>query len=117
MNFLALALDAATNTTGAGTGAGNTGLGGIAPIITLVAMVVIFYFFIMRPQKKKQKEEEKMRNNLQIGDEIVTIGGIHGKIVSLKEDSFVLESIVDKSKMKFERWAIQQNLTVHDEEK
>ena len=113
MNFLFLTLDAATNTTGTP----NPMQSGITSIIMLVAMVAIFYFFIMRPQKKKQKEEEKMRNNLQIGDEIVTIGGIHGKIVSLKEDSFVLESIVDKSKMKFERWAIQQNLTVHDEEK
>ena len=113
MNFLFLTLDAATNTTGAQ----NPATSGIMSIVMLVAMVVIFYFFIMRPQKKKQKEEEKMRNNLQVGDEIVTIGGIHGKIVSLKEDSFVLESIVDKSKMKFARWAIQQNLTVHDEEK
>ena len=116
MHFLFLTLDAATNTTGAQNPATN-GISGIMPIVMLVAMVVIFYFFIMRPQKKKQKEEEKMRNNLQVGDEIVTIGGIHGKIVSLKEDSFVLESIVDKSKMKFARWAIQQNLTVHDEEK
>ena len=89
----------------------------IYSIVLMVAMVAIFYFFIMRPQKKKQKEEEKMRNDLQIGDEIVTIGGIYGKIVSLKEDSFVLESVVDKSKTKFARWAIQQNLTVHDENK
>ena len=86
------------------------------PIIMLVVMIAIFYFFIMRPQKKKQKEEEKMRNNLQIGDTILTIGGVYGKIVSLKEDSFVIESIVDKSKIKFARWAIQQNLTVHDED-
>ncbi len=85
-------------------------------IIMLVVMIAVFYFFIMRPQKKKQQEEEKMRNNLQIGDEILTIGGIYGKIVSLKEDSFVIESLVDKSKLKFARWAIQQNLTVHDEE-
>lgn len=89
----------------------------IFSIVLMVAMVAIFYFFIMRPQKKKQKEEEKMRNDLQIGDEIVTIGGVYGKIVSLKEDSFVLESVVDKSKTKFARWAIQQNLTVHDENK
>jgi len=112
MDFLFLTLDTATN----GAGAANP-TSGIMSIVMLVAMVVIFYFFIMRPQKKKQKEEEKMRNNLQIGDEIVTIGGIYGKVVSLKEDSFVIESIVDKSKMKLARWAIQQNLTVHDEEK
>lgn len=113
MDFLFLTLTAATD----GATTQNPATSGIMSIVMLVAMVVIFYFFIMRPQKKKQKEEEKMRNNLQIGDEIVTIGGVHGKIVSLKEDSFVMESIVDKSKLKFARWAIQQNLTVHDEEK
>ena len=86
-------------------------------LIMIAVMVLVFWLFIIRPQKKKQKEEEKMRNDLQIGDEIVTIGGIYGKIVSLKDDSFVLESITDKSKQKFARWAIQQNLTVHDEQK
>ena len=87
------------------------------PIIMFVmlgAMVLVFWLFIIRPQKKQKKEEEKMRNELSIGDEIVTIGGIYGRIVSIKEDSFVMESVADKSKYKFAKWAIQQNLTVHD---
>lgn len=84
-------------------------------IIYAVIFVAIFYFMIFRPQKKKKKEEEKLKNSLQVGDEIVTIGGFHGKIVSLKEDSIVIESVLDHSKQKLERWAIQQNLTVHDD--
>ena len=115
MNFLLLTADAAANASGAAAAKGS--MMSWSSIIMLVAMVAIFYFFIMRPQKKKQKEEEKMRNDLQIGDEIVTIGGIYGKIISIKDDSFVLESITDKSKQKFAKWAIQQNLTVHDENK
>ena len=83
-------------------------------LVMLGAMVLVFWLFIIRPQKKQKKEEEKMRNELSIGDEIVTIGGIYGRIVSIKEDSFVMESIADKSKYKFAKWAIQQNLTVHD---
>ena len=83
--------------------------------IYAVFFIAIFYFMILRPQKKKKKEEEKLKNSLQIGDEIVTIGGFHGKIVSLKEDSIVIESVLDHSKQKIERWAIQQNLTVHDD--
>lgn len=73
------------------------------------------YFIMIRPQKKKQKEEQKMRENLQIGDEIVTIGGIYGRVISLKEDTMVIESKADRSKMTIARWALQQNLTVHDE--
>ena len=74
---------------------------------------LLFYFMFFRPQRKKKKEEEKLKNSLQIGDEIVTIGGFHGKIVSIKEDSIVIESVLDHTKQKIERWAIQQNLTVH----
>ncbi len=80
-----------------------------------VFFIAIFYFMIFRPQKKKKKEEEKLKNSLQIGDEIVTIGGFHGRIISLKEDSIVIESVLDHTKQKIERWAVQQNLTIHDD--
>ncbi|MBQ8740109.1 MAG: preprotein translocase subunit YajC [Clostridia bacterium] len=83
--------------------------------LPLVIMVAAMYFFIIRPQKKKEKEEKKMRENLQVGDEILTIGGIYGRVISLKEDSIVIESKSDHSKMTIARWAMQQNLTVHDD--
>ena len=88
------------------------------PWMMIVVYALLFgalYFFMIRPQKKKQKEEKKMRENLQIGDEIVTIGGIHGRIISLKEDTMVIESLSDRSKLTFARWALQSNLTVHDD--
>ena len=56
-----------------------------------------------------------MRENLQIGDEVITIGGIHGRVISLKEETFVIESLSDHSKLTFARWALQTNLTVHDD--
>ena len=84
-------------------------------ILIYAALFGALYFFMIRPQKKKQKEEKKMRENLQVGDEVVTIGGIHGRVISLKEDTMVIESQVDHSKMTFARWALQTNLTVHDE--
>ena len=56
-----------------------------------------------------------MRDNLQVGDEIITIGGIHGRVISLKEDSMVIESKADRSKLTIARWALQTNLTVHDD--
>lgn len=89
-----------------------------SPIFLIVWMVVLFgimYFLMIRPQRKKQKEEKKMRENLQVGDEIVTIGGIHGRVISLKEETMVIESLSDHSKMTFSRWALQTNNTVHDD--
>jgi len=95
----------------AGSSAGQT----IYLIGSIALMVILFYFMIIRPQKKKQKEEQKLRDSLQIGDEILTIGGFYGKIISIKEDSIVIESQLDHTKQKLARWAIQQNLTVHED--
>jgi len=91
-------------------------MGGIGGIILIY--VVIFggmYLLLIRPQKKKQKAEQKMRENLQVGDEIVTIGGIYGRVISLKDDTIVIESISDHTKLTVARWALQTNLTVHDD--
>ncbi len=98
-------------------GATNTGSGAVGTIIYLVliaAMFGVMYLVMIRPQKKKQKEEEKMRNNIQIGDEILTIGGFYAKVISIKEDALVIESVSDHTKQKIARWAVQQNLTIHD---
>ena len=67
-------------------------------VIYIAVIFGIMYFLLIRPQKKKQKEEEKLRNNIQIGDEIITIGGIYGRVVAIKEDSFIIESGPDRSK-------------------
>lgn len=103
-NSLFLTLDAATP------GAGNP----YGSLILMVVMVAAMYFLMIRPQKKKQKEEQNMRDSIQIGDEITTIGGIMGRVVTVKEDSIVLETGADRTKMKFQRWAIQTNNTAND---
>ncbi len=87
----------------------------VSMIGIMVLMFVLFYFFMIRPEKKRKKEEQKMRDSLQVGDEIITIGGIHGRIISLKEKTMVIESVSDHSKITIERWALQSNLTVHDD--
>lgn len=75
-------------------------------IIMMALIILVFWFFIIRPQRKKDKETAKMRSELQVGDEIVTIGGIIGIIVSMKEDSLVIETGSDRSKVRLARWAI-----------
>ena len=98
------------------TAAPKSGLGSLLPMILIYAILFgALYFFMIRPQKKKQKEEKKMRENLQVGDEIVTIGGIYGRVISLKDDTIVIESLSDHSKITIARWALQSNLTVHDD--
>ena len=91
------------------------GLSGLLPILMMVLMFGVLWFFMIRPQKKKQKEEAKMRDNLQPGDEIMTIGGFYGRVISVMDDSLVIESVVDRSKQKIIRTAVQTNFTVHDD--
>ena len=100
------------------TSAANSQGGGMSIVVMIIYLAVIFgamYLLLIRPQRKKQKEEKKMREDLQVGDEIVTIGGIYGRVISLKEESMVIESKSDHSKLTIARWALQTNLTVHDD--
>lgn len=76
-------------------------------IIMLVVLLVVFYFFMVRPQKKQEKETANMRNNLQVGDEITTIGGIIGKIVSIKDETVVIETTQNCTKIRILRSAVR----------
>lgn len=93
-------------TDAAASGASTTGQG-ITTIIMLVAMVAVFYFFMYRPQKKQEKETNEMRNSLQVGDEITTIGGIIGKVVSMKEETVMIETGRDGTKIRILRSAVK----------
>ena len=73
----------------------------------LVLVVVVFYFLLIRPQKKQEKEAQRMRDNMKVGDEVTTIGGIVGKIVSLKDETVVIETTKDKTHIRFLRAAIR----------
>ncbi len=67
-------------------------------------MLVVFYFFLIRPQQKKQKELKAFRENLQQGDKIVTIGGVHGKILEITDTTVLVSS--EGTKLRFEKSAI-----------
>ena len=81
----------------------------------MVAMFALLYFFMIRPQKKQEKETANMRNNLVVGDEITTIGGIIGKIVSIKDETLVLETSRDGTKIRILKSAVR-NVDVHAED-
>ena len=73
-------------------------------IILIVGMVAVFYFLILRPQKKRDKEARDMRDSIKVGDEVITIGGIVGKVCNVKEDRITI--ITSESKMVFLKTAI-----------
>lgn len=100
---------------GSGAAGAEGGTGSpFSPIILMGVLFVAMYFLTIRPQKKRQKEEQEMRDSIQIGDEITTIGGIMGRVVTVKEDSVVIETGADRTKIKFLRGAIQTNNTAND---
>ncbi len=93
--------------TGENTGAAGIPMGGI---LLVVGWVAIFYFILIRPQRKKDKQAKQLIESIKVGDQVVTIGGIIGKIIQLKDDTMLIEtgSINDKSTIKLSRGALKE---------
>jgi preprotein translocase, YajC subunit len=101
--FLAEAATAAADTTAATTTTSN----GWITIVMLVLMLGVFYFFLYRPQKKQEKQVNDMRSGLEVGDEITTVGGIIGKVISIKDETVMIETGNEKTKLRILRSAIK----------
>jgi preprotein translocase subunit YajC len=80
----------------------------IASLLPLILLVVVFYFMLIRPQQKRDKETRQMLEALKVGDNITTIGGIYGKIVSIKDEVLTIETGADKTKLVIARWAVKE---------
>ena len=76
--------------------------------LPIVVVLIAMYFFMIRPQKKQEQEQNNMRNNLAVGDEITTIGGIIGKIVSIKEETCVIETTHERTKIRILKSAVSR---------
>lgn len=86
--------------------------GGMTMLLFYAAVLGVFYLLLIRPQKKKREQEEQLRKSVEVGDEIVTIGGVCGRIVSIKDDdTIVIETGADRNKIKMKNWAISTNIT------
>ncbi len=84
-------------------------------LMPLAILIILMYVLMIRPQQKREKAAKQMRNSVQAGDEIITIGGICGKVVKTKEESIVIQVGADKTKIEIMRWAISK--VVNDNEK
>ena len=94
---------------------GNSGSGsGFSMILIMALMFGAMYFLMIRPQKKRQQQEQEMRNAVDVGDEITTIGGICGRVVTVKEEHLIIETSADRNRLQITRWAIQQNNTANE---
>ena len=91
--------------------------GGMTSLIMIVAMIAVFYFLMIRPENKRKKEAEQMRSAVKTGDEIVTIGGIIGTVVSVKDDKFVMETGADQVRIELCKWAVSTNDTADERAK
>ena len=91
----------------------GTGMGGDmgGTLLMIGGMIAIFYFLLIRPENKRKKEAEQIRNSLKVGDQITTIGGIIGTVVSVKDDKFVMETGADQVRIELAKWAISTNDT------
>ncbi len=88
--------------------AAMAGILDFSPLLILLAFGVLMYFFMIRPQKKQEKETNQMRNNLAVGDEVTTIGGIIGKVVSIKDETCVIETAHERTKIRILKTAISR---------
>lgn len=111
--LLRLLIETPTNTSGA---AGeNTIVTLLTTALPIVLMVVIFYFLLIRPEKKRSKKMKEMLDNLQVADEVVTTGGIIGRVLSVKEDTVLIETGSDRTRLRVLRSSIAENRTIHDD--
>lgn len=112
---------AASGATGSGAAASGAGgvIGMIGTMLPMILLVVVLYFIMIRPQRKKEKELKAQIDAMRVGDKVVTIGGICGKVTKIKDDYIYLETgnvgtPEDRSVLKFERSAIKAVETIHD---
>lgn len=105
-------LETTTDTTTTSGGGLNT----IYTILMLVVMLAVFYFLLIRPQRKKEKAAQEMRNNVNVGDGVTTIGGIIGIVISIKDDTLSIETGSDRNRIRVKKWAVQDVEKINIEE-
>ena len=98
-------LQAAPSADKVASGGGSSSFGMIIQVLPIVALIAVFYFLVIRPQNKKQKETKKMLSSLKKGDKVITIGGVHGVVSSVKETTVIVK-VDDNCKLEFLRSAI-----------
>ena len=106
-SMMVFATEGATTTPDAGTKSAGW-MSYVLPVVWIAVLLVGGYFLVIRPNKKRKEQEEKLRSSLMLGDQIVTIGGICGTIVNIKDDTITIETSLDRTLIEFKNWAIRE---------
>lgn len=93
----------------------NTTVQLLGSLIPFVIALVLLYLILLRPQQKREKEAQKMREDVRIGDEICTAGGIVGLVIKVTDDTVVIETGGERNKIRIKKWAIHENITQMEE--
>jgi preprotein translocase subunit YajC len=104
--FLLLALTGCTATS---TDGGTTGAFDYSTILMILMVIAVFYFFAIRPESKRKKKAQEMRSSIEAGDNIVTIGGMLGKVVHVSDDKLTFETGEDRVRIEAFKWAVSEN--------
>ncbi len=88
----------------------------LATLLPFAILIVVFYFLLIRPENKKKKALNEMRNNLAVGDEITTIGGIVGTICHIKDDMITIETGADRVRVQLAKWAVSTKGTATEQQ-
>ncbi|MBP3300042.1 MAG: preprotein translocase subunit YajC [Clostridia bacterium] len=113
----AAATDAVSNaTTTVGQSASSGFMSILMSVLPFALIILVFYFLMIRPQRKQQKEQEAMRNSIDVGDQVTTIGGIVGVVRQVKDDGdiYVIETGANNDRMTIRKWAIQSKDTISE---
>lgn len=113
----AFAEEAASGNSDAAAAAGTGGGMITTLVIPLVLMFVLLYFMAIRPQKKREQEAKAMQDSLQVGDEVITSGGIVGMVVRIGDDTVVIETGGERHKLRIKKWAIGENVSAAERAK
>ena len=89
---------------------GAGGGSGMSTLLMIAMMGIVFYFFMIRPQMKKAKDEKKFKETIQKGDKVITIGGVHGKILEINDTTYIIE-VEGQNRLKIEKTAIAVDAT------
>lgn len=99
---------AGCNTAAGDASASSTGAG-ISSIVMMVVIIAVFYFLMIVPEKKRKKKAQEMRDSIEVGDKIVTIGGMIGKVVHVSADKITFETSEDRVRIEITKWAVSSN--------
>ncbi len=108
--------DGSTADSGSNSATGNVWGDLLVSVLPLAIAILLMYLILFRPQKKREQEAQKMRENVRIGDEICTAGGLIGIVIRVAEDTVVMETGGERSKIRVKKWAIHENITQLEEQ-